>query len=148
VTIALRPTGRVITDRYRAVRARLGKNSGVAPLMGMARHIVVADTDAAALDNRAARLSALAQQFSLAVPASWRRAADRGALSRDVRRTHGAGQRVAGSPRTVRDFISAEIAATGANYLLSWFAFGDMTLKESLASLELFAREVMPAFAD
>src|SRR5712672_2832124 len=50
VTIALRPTGRVITDRYRAVRARLGKNSGVAPLMGMARHIVVADTDAAALD--------------------------------------------------------------------------------------------------
>jgi alkanesulfonate monooxygenase SsuD/methylene tetrahydromethanopterin reductase-like flavin-dependent oxidoreductase (luciferase family) len=92
VTIALRPTGRVITDRYRAVRARLGKNSGVAPLMGMARHIVVADTDAAALDI-ARRLSALAQQFSLAVPASRRRAADRGALSRDVRRTHGAGQR-------------------------------------------------------
>ena len=44
--------------------------------------------------------------------------------------------------------VSAEIAATGANYLLSWFAFGDMTLKESLASLELFAREVMPAFAE
>ena len=55
---------------------------------------------------------------------------------------------VAGSPRTVRDFIAAEIAATGSNYLLSWFAFGDMTLDESRRSLELFSREVMPAFAD
>ena len=54
---------------------------------------------------------------------------------------------VAGSPRTVRDFVAAEIEATGTNYLLSWFAFGDMTLAESLRSLELFSREVMPAFA-
>jgi hypothetical protein len=53
---------------------------------------------------------------------------------------------VAGSPRTVRDFVAAEVEASGANYLLSWFAFGDMTLAESLASLALFTREVMPAF--
>jgi hypothetical protein len=32
--------------------------------------------------------------------------------------------------------------------MLSWFAFGDMTLAEQLRSVELFAREVMPAFAD
>jgi hypothetical protein len=32
--------------------------------------------------------------------------------------------------------------------MLSWFAFGDMTLAESLTSLELFSHEVMPAFAD
>ena len=37
---------------------------------------------------------------------------------------------IAGSPATVRDFIAAEIAATGSNYLLSWLAFGDMTLAE------------------
>jgi len=55
---------------------------------------------------------------------------------------------IAGSPETVRDFVRAEIDATGTNYLLSWFAFGDMTLAESLRSVELFAREVMPAFAD
>src|SRR5262249_13012635 len=57
------------------------------------------------------------------------------------------GNGVAGSPATVRDFMTAEIAASGANYLLSWFAFGDMTLDEQLASFGLFAREVMPAFA-
>jgi alkanesulfonate monooxygenase SsuD/methylene tetrahydromethanopterin reductase-like flavin-dependent oxidoreductase (luciferase family) len=55
---------------------------------------------------------------------------------------------VAGSPRTVRDFVAAELAASGNNYLLSWFAFGDMTLSESLRSVELFSRDVMPAFAN
>jgi hypothetical protein len=54
---------------------------------------------------------------------------------------------VAGSPRTVRDFMAAEVDASGCNYLLPWFSFGDMTLAESLASLDLFSREVMPAFA-
>src|SRR5207245_6588164 len=48
VTIALRPTVRVITDRYRSVRAKLGKNAKHVPLIGVARHVVVADTDAAA----------------------------------------------------------------------------------------------------
>ena len=43
--------------------------------------------------------------------------------------------------------VAAEIEATGTNYQLSWFAFGDMTLAESLRSVELFSREVMPAFA-
>jgi hypothetical protein len=54
---------------------------------------------------------------------------------------------VAGSPETVRRFIEREIAVTGPNYFAPWLAFGDMTLAESLHSIELFAREVMPAFA-
>jgi alkanesulfonate monooxygenase SsuD/methylene tetrahydromethanopterin reductase-like flavin-dependent oxidoreductase (luciferase family) len=146
VTIALRPAGRAITDRYRAVRGRLGKTNET-PLMGMARHVVVADTDEQAL--------AIARR---AYP-RWRNS------FRWLFARHGTEPRimaiypetfdglaafdngVAGSPKTVRDFIAAEIAATGANYLLSWFAFGDMTLAESLRSVELFAREVMPAFA-
>jgi alkanesulfonate monooxygenase SsuD/methylene tetrahydromethanopterin reductase-like flavin-dependent oxidoreductase (luciferase family) len=148
VTIALRPVGRVITDRYRTVRARLGKPANETPLMGMARHVVVADTDEQAL--------AIARR---AYP-RWRNS------FRWLFQRHGAEPRiasiypetfdglaaidngVAGSPDTVRDFIAAEIAATGANYLLSWFAFGDMTLAESSRSVELFAREVMPAFAE
>jgi hypothetical protein len=39
-------------------------------------------------------------------------------------------------------------ASNGSNYLLAWFAFGDMTSAEQLASFGLFAREVMPAFAE
>jgi alkanesulfonate monooxygenase SsuD/methylene tetrahydromethanopterin reductase-like flavin-dependent oxidoreductase (luciferase family) len=148
VTIALRPVGRVITDRYRAVRSGLGKTTNETPLLGMARHVVVADTDEQA--------RAIARR---AYP-RWRNS------FRWLFQRHGTEPRitaiypetfdglaaidngVAGSPDTVRDFIAAEIAATGANYLLSWFAFGDMTLAESLRSVELFAREVMPAFAE
>ncbi len=148
VSIALRPTARIITDRYRAERARLGKDPKDMPLLGVARHVVVADTDDAAL--------AIARR---AYP-RWRNS------FRWLFQRHGVEPRIAalypptfdelvaidngiaGSPRTVRDFLAAEIAASGANYLLSWFAFGDMTLAESLHSIELFAREVMPAFAD
>jgi alkanesulfonate monooxygenase SsuD/methylene tetrahydromethanopterin reductase-like flavin-dependent oxidoreductase (luciferase family) len=147
VTIALRPTVRVITDRYRAVRAKLGKDPSATPLLGVARHVVVADTDEAAR-NIARR----------AYP-RWRQS------FRWLFQRHGAEPRiaalyppsfdelaaldngVAGSPRTVREFIAAEIAATGSTYLVSWLAFGDMTLAESLNSLDLFAREVMPGFA-
>jgi alkanesulfonate monooxygenase SsuD/methylene tetrahydromethanopterin reductase-like flavin-dependent oxidoreductase (luciferase family) len=148
VTIALRPTGRVITDRYRAVRARLGKPANETPLMGMARHVVVADTDEQAL--------AIARR---AYP-RWRNSFRWLWLRHEVEpRIAGLypptfeelmaiDNGVAGSPDTVRDFIAAEIEATGANYMLSWFAFGDMTLAESQRSVELLSREVMPAFAE
>ena len=56
------------------------------------------------------------------------------------------GTAVAGSPQTVRDFIAAEIEATAPNYFVPWLAFGDMTADEALHSVNLFAREVMPAF--
>ena len=47
VTIALLPTGRVITDATGGARAP--RHEFGLPLMGLARHIVVADTDDAAL---------------------------------------------------------------------------------------------------
>ena len=40
------------------------------------------------------------------------------------------------------------MADSGANYLVCRFAFGDFSLDESLRSLELFARTVMPALRE
>jgi hypothetical protein len=34
---------------------------------------------------------------------------------------------------------------TGANYCVGQFAFGDLTLAETMASLDRFVRHVMPA---
>jgi hypothetical protein len=34
---------------------------------------------------------------------------------------------------------------SGANYLVGQFAFGDLSLAETLRSLELFTQRVMPA---
>ena len=53
---------------------------------------------------------------------------------------------VAGSPDTVRRYIEAEIAANGCNYFVPQMVFGDMTRTEALRSIELFAKEIMPAF--
>jgi hypothetical protein len=130
------------------VRATLGKSPTGGPLLGVARHVVVADTDEAALCDRATRLSALARQLPLVVCTPRRRAADRGALSAHLRRA-GCRSTTASPDRLApyADFVAAEVKASASNYLLSWFAFGDMTVAESLRSVELFSREVMPAFA-
>jgi alkanesulfonate monooxygenase SsuD/methylene tetrahydromethanopterin reductase-like flavin-dependent oxidoreductase (luciferase family) len=147
VTIALRPTVRVITDRYRAVRAKLGKNPKDVPLIGVARHVVVAATDEAAraIARRAYPRWRESFRWLFVRHGAEPRIADLYPPTFDELAAIDNG--IAGSPATVRDFIAAEIEASGANYLLSWFAFGDMTLAESRRSIELFAREVMPTFA-
>ncbi len=57
-----------------------------------------------------------------------------------------AGRAVAGAPAKVRDVLRAVVAESGSNYLLCRFAFGDITRDEAQHSVDLFAREVMPAF--
>jgi alkanesulfonate monooxygenase SsuD/methylene tetrahydromethanopterin reductase-like flavin-dependent oxidoreductase (luciferase family) len=52
-----------------------------------------------------------------------------------------------GTPGEVRATLAAQLAESGANYLGCRFAFGDLTLDESLRSLDLFTREVMPHLA-
>jgi alkanesulfonate monooxygenase SsuD/methylene tetrahydromethanopterin reductase-like flavin-dependent oxidoreductase (luciferase family) len=140
-----RPIVRPIFERYRATRHRLGKDSST--LCGVGKHIVVADTDAEAL--------AIARRAYPRWRASFRWLFERHGIEPrnaaypatfDELREIDNG--IAGSPQTVRDFIMAEVEATGPNYFVSRFAFGDMTLAESLHSLELFRREVMSAIAD
>ena len=60
---------------------------------------------------------------------------------------HKAGLAAVGSPETVRALLASEIEQSGVNYLLCRFAFGDLTLQESMRSVELFAAEVMPHFS-
>jgi len=147
VIIALRPTVRVITDRYRAVRARLGKGTAAAPLIGVTRHVVVADTDEAAraIARRAYPRWRDSFRWLFARHGTEPRIAGLYPPSFDELMAIDNG--IAGSPDAVRKFMAAEVEASGCNYLLSWLAFGDMTLAESLRSLDLFSREVMPAFA-
>jgi hypothetical protein len=57
------------------------------------------------------------------------------------------GQGIAGSPATVTAFLESQMTQTKANYLVGQFAFGDISLAESLRSLELFAAHVMPSLA-
>jgi alkanesulfonate monooxygenase SsuD/methylene tetrahydromethanopterin reductase-like flavin-dependent oxidoreductase (luciferase family) len=137
---------REFTDRYRAEWKRLGNDPARIPFMGFTRHAVVADDDATAL--------ALARRGYKRWFASfiklWREAGNEPAFLpyvEDFDEIRRRGQLIAGSPKTVRETLAAQIAEAGINYPLVRFAFGDLTLEESLRSVELFAAEVMPALA-
>ena len=53
---------------------------------------------------------------------------------------------IAGTPQTVREELEKQLEETGTNYFVVRFAYGDLTHEESVRSLELFTREVMPHF--
>jgi alkanesulfonate monooxygenase SsuD/methylene tetrahydromethanopterin reductase-like flavin-dependent oxidoreductase (luciferase family) len=57
------------------------------------------------------------------------------------------GRAIAGTPDVVREFVRSELEASGSDYFVGQFAFGDLTPAEAQKSVALFAREVMPAFA-
>ena len=137
---------RAVTDAYRAAWADLGRPADDLPLLGRSHHLVIADSDAEALDllrpayrQWFASLDHLWQEHGVRVPLG---------LPDDPDEALAAGICVAGSPATVRDRLLDEGDRAGANYLLGRFAFGALPLEASLRSVELFEREVVPAFAD
>jgi alkanesulfonate monooxygenase SsuD/methylene tetrahydromethanopterin reductase-like flavin-dependent oxidoreductase (luciferase family) len=52
---------------------------------------------------------------------------------------------ITGSPKTALAKLQEMLEITSANYLLCIFSFGDLAPKHAMRSLELFARQVMPA---
>jgi alkanesulfonate monooxygenase SsuD/methylene tetrahydromethanopterin reductase-like flavin-dependent oxidoreductase (luciferase family) len=133
---------------FDAFRRAWGEAWGDAPLplMGLGRFVVVAETDAAALALARRAYPKWYQSFT------------------HLHRLHGrinahprpptfdglaeVGQGVAGSPQTVADVLERELAGTGSNYCVGQFAFGDLTLAETLRSIALFGQEVMPQLTD
>jgi len=135
---------RAIVERYRAEWIAAGKDPGAIPLIGMNRHVVVADSDAeaTAIARRAYRrwhtnFFCLFNKHGTRPPFAL--------YPETFDELEQMGLGVAGSPDKVRDSLLAQAAAAGTNYLVCRLAFGDLTLAESLRSLELYARAVMPA---
>jgi alkanesulfonate monooxygenase SsuD/methylene tetrahydromethanopterin reductase-like flavin-dependent oxidoreductase (luciferase family) len=58
------------------------------------------------------------------------------------------GRAIVGTPAKALELLRAQLAESGANYLVCRFAFGDLSLAESLRSLELFQRHVMPGLRE
>jgi alkanesulfonate monooxygenase SsuD/methylene tetrahydromethanopterin reductase-like flavin-dependent oxidoreductase (luciferase family) len=116
-------------------------------VIGVQRHIFVADTDA-----EAHRIFKPAMDVHLA-NLNWLRVwkKDTGLTSR-LKIPHGTsyedmvahGGIIAGSPQTVRDEIERQAAELGFNYLLTYLFLGTMSLSDAMRSLELFRAEVMP----
>ena len=138
---------RVITDRYRAEWAKKGNDPARIPFMGMARHVVIADSDAEAMALARRAYARWWEGFIYL----WRLRGVKPPFTtytEDFDAVLANGQAIAGSPATVRDTIAAQAKEAGLNYFLLRFAFGDLTLQESLRSVELFSRHVQPALEE
>jgi alkanesulfonate monooxygenase SsuD/methylene tetrahydromethanopterin reductase-like flavin-dependent oxidoreductase (luciferase family) len=147
--VTLRDTrqARAIIELYRSEWKKRGRAEADLPRLGINRHIVVADTEAGACDIAARAYRPWRQHMELlwakydvpfplaaALPTEW-----------EPLQAHG--HAIAGTPDQVREFIKAQAGASGATYFCCDFAFGTISQEEAMRSVELFAKEVMPAFA-
>jgi alkanesulfonate monooxygenase SsuD/methylene tetrahydromethanopterin reductase-like flavin-dependent oxidoreductase (luciferase family) len=138
---------RAIAERYRQEWRELGREAGALPMIGITRHIVVAETDAEAQAIAAAAYP----RWRQAMDWIWRRSGVEFSLKEiyppDFAALAAIGHGVAGSPASVRDYVARLQAETGINYLLCQMVFGGMAEADAARSLTLFGREVMPVFA-
>jgi alkanesulfonate monooxygenase SsuD/methylene tetrahydromethanopterin reductase-like flavin-dependent oxidoreductase (luciferase family) len=119
--------------------------------IGIARHVVVADTMADARRiAEPAHYHIHANQTYLRRESA-RRASMKGdpkygntPASGDFDAAVAEGSTIVGTPEIVRAEIEKQVDALGINYLICYFMFGNMTLADALHSLELFATEVKP----
>jgi len=122
-------------------------------VIGVQRHIFVADTDAEAhrfakpaMDRHLLHINWLREKHgvggasSLVSRLNTPRGANYEACLED-------GSVIAGSPQTVRAEIERQVAELGVNYLLTYLFLGTMSLYDALRSLDLFTNEVMPHLA-
>jgi alkanesulfonate monooxygenase SsuD/methylene tetrahydromethanopterin reductase-like flavin-dependent oxidoreductase (luciferase family) len=140
---------RPFVEKYRAVwiehqhDARRLNPQVKAPRVGINRQVVVADTD----EEAEAIARAVHPRWAASFVKLW---ADHGDTAVAHRVNLDAALRhetiLAGSPARVCAQVGRLVEATGVNYVICSFAWGDLTLDQSLRSLRLFAEHVMPAF--
>lgn len=146
VSLALGDRVQQVSGLFRKEWAASGGAPDNLPLVGISRHIVVADSDGEARDL--ARPAYARWRSSLA--RLWE---DRGTgfplgdlYPDEWDAAEAMGHGCAGSPAKVRDFVIGEVTGGGINYMAGWFAFGDLRTQQVARSAQLFAQEVMPAF--
>ena len=146
VTLISNAGVKALTETYRAGWQAQGNNAADLPLLGVFRHVVVADSDAKARDlMRGAyrqwrhHMAFLWEWGGIPFPIGM-------IYPEDFDTLEGMAMGVAGSPETVRRYIAATVELTGINYFVGDMIFGSLPYEAASRSVELFAKEVMPAF--
>ena len=135
---------RALTDRYRAEWASLGNDPADLPLMGVGRHVVVAQTNKEALQIARRGYDKWRASFLKLWIAHAMMPVAHAIFPERYEDAEAQGRAIAGTPDRVRDFLQQTIDDAGLNYILCRFAFGDITGDEALNSIALFTRHVMP----
>jgi alkanesulfonate monooxygenase SsuD/methylene tetrahydromethanopterin reductase-like flavin-dependent oxidoreductase (luciferase family) len=147
VTLQPAREARDITDRYRAEWRKLGKPASKLPLLGVSRHVVLAqnDNEAKRAAQRAYRpwrkhLELLWKQYGVPFRLTM--------FPLEFDELQNCGGAFAGTPEGARAYIEKQTETSGANYFVCDISFGDLTPAEAMRTVELLAREVVPAFPD
>jgi alkanesulfonate monooxygenase SsuD/methylene tetrahydromethanopterin reductase-like flavin-dependent oxidoreductase (luciferase family) len=142
VANALTAQVRDITDRYRAAFKTAHPNA--VPFLGLARFVIMAETDeeALAIARRAYPLWHKHFHHLFRLHGTSPAMGDRPPHFDQIK---DGGRGIAGSPATVTRMIRSQMEDSGTDYFVAQFAFGDLTLPEILRTVDLFALEVMPA---
>jgi alkanesulfonate monooxygenase SsuD/methylene tetrahydromethanopterin reductase-like flavin-dependent oxidoreductase (luciferase family) len=145
VANALTAQIRAMTDRYRA--AFKASDSNPTPMLGLARFVIMGETDEEALTiaRRAYPLWHRHFHHLFRLHGTSPAGGDRPPQFDQIK---DGGRGIAGAPATVVRMIKSQMEEAGTNYFVAQFAFGDLTLTEVLRTVDLFVREVMPAFED
>ena len=117
------------------------------PLIGLSRHIFVAETEGEA-ERRAERAYA---HWYASLAKLWHDHGTNpvtGMIIDDYAVARRDGQAIVGTPENVRAALADQIAELGYNYLVCQLAWGDLGHDNEMRSLELFAAEVMPALSN
>jgi len=133
---------RSFTDRYREVWQETHGRSQRMPKMGIGRFIVVAESDNEALSI--ARRAYLKWHRSFNHLYNARGGRPRHPRPPDFDSVMETGLGYAGTAKSVSAFLQSQLAESGSTYLVGQFAFGDLSPSETLLSIELFTRHVMP----
>lgn len=139
---------RALTDRYREEWDKLGNDPADLPLMGVGRHVVVAETEKEALEIARRGYDKWRASFLKLWLAHGMMPTAHAIFPERFEEAEAQGRAVAGTPDKVASFLSQTIEEAGLNYLLCRFAFGDIACDEALHSIDLFTRHVMPALKE
>ena len=137
---------RSFADRYRKVWREVGGDSHGMPKIGISRFIVIAESDQEALSVARRAYTIWRRSFyhlyqlrggAPAHPRPW-----------NFDELIETGQAIAGTPERATAFLQSELTGSTATYIVGQFAFGDLSLVESLRSVELFTRYVVPTLEE
>jgi alkanesulfonate monooxygenase SsuD/methylene tetrahydromethanopterin reductase-like flavin-dependent oxidoreductase (luciferase family) len=138
----------VMVQRYRAEyeahRSDSGRLNGHVdrPHCGISLHIHVAETDTLALAQAQPAFERFMHNFTIRYV---RRGMENRYVDRaDFRSELERGRILVGSAATVRERLGAYLDKSGADYVIGCFSFGSLTAEQTLQSVDLFAKEVMP----
>jgi alkanesulfonate monooxygenase SsuD/methylene tetrahydromethanopterin reductase-like flavin-dependent oxidoreductase (luciferase family) len=112
------------------------------PRIGVLCQVVVAETDREAMETGRRAFT----DFNHSILKLWHTHGDHSVDALfDWESAVQASSVVCGSPATVRAAVARLVETTGCNYVIGSFAWGSLSHAQSMRSLDLFAREVMPA---